>query len=288
LSPLPRTIEDLKGIPPRIDLIDALEPPLPQDVGKPGRLPVLEMDHLSSQIAGRPVLNDIGLTLYPGECLAIVGCNGAGKTTLLRHLMGLKRPSKGEIRIDAHNIGKTPVNEMAQMVGLAFQNPDNQFFRFTVEQEIRVGPEAMGCLDADWIAELMALFQITPYRSKAPYRLSGGEKKRVGFASALAARPRVLALDEPTAGQDFNFLRNLRTFLHRMQSRGQAIIIVTHDLTFAERTAGRWLLMAGGRLLADGCPDDIMADTALMSRAGLEATDRFLIKQLWLTGRAHA
>jgi energy-coupling factor transporter ATP-binding protein EcfA2 len=202
--------------------------------------------------------------------------------------MGLQRPSKGNIRIDAQDIGRTPVSEMAHAVGLAFQNPDNQFFRFTVEQEIRVGPEALGCLDTEWIAELVALFQLTPYQSKPPYRLSGGEKKRVAFASALAARPKMLALDEPTAGQDFDFRSNLRDFLQRLQARGQAVIIVTHDLTFAERTADRWLLMAEGRLLADGRPDDIMADAALMSRAGLEATDRFLIRQLWPSGGSHA
>jgi energy-coupling factor transport system ATP-binding protein len=288
LDPLPRDIEDLRSIPPRTDLIDRLASPSPPQAAQPDRPPVLAVNHLSRHVAGRPLLTDIELALHPGECLAIVGSNGAGKTTLLRHLMGLQRPSRGSIRIDGHEIAKMPVSQVAQAVGLAFQNPDNQFFRFTVEQEIRVGPEALGRLDPEWIAELMTLFQLTPYRSKAPYRLSGGEKKRVAFASALAARPKVLALDEPTAGQDFDFRRNLRTFLQRLQTRGQAIIIVTHDLTFAERTAGRWLLMAEGRLLADGRPDAIMADPALMSRAGLEATDRFLLKQWWQTGDHHA
>jgi energy-coupling factor transporter ATP-binding protein EcfA2 len=151
-----------------------------------------------------------------------------------------------------------------------------------------VGPEALEAVDTDWIETLMTTFRIERYRSQAPYRLSGGEKKRVAFASALAARPAVLALDEPTAGQDFEFRRNLRDFLLWMQARGQAVIIVTHDLTFAERTAGRWLLMAGGRLLADGRPDHIMADKTLLSRAGLEATDRFLLNQMWHLDGSHA
>ena len=103
----------------------------------------------------------------------------------------------------------------------------------------------------------------------------------MAFASALASRPAVLALDEPTAGQDFEFRRNLRNFLIQMQTRGQAIILVTHDLTFAERTASRWLLMADGHLLADTTPDQIMADPDLMTRAGLEATDRFRLTQHW-------
>lgn len=287
LDPTPRTIEDLGSAPPRIGLIEELEPPLPVATVKPGRKPLLKVDHLCCRIAGRPLLEDIGFSLHPGECLAVVGSNGAGKTTLLRHLMGLQRPDKGCIRIDDRDIRPMPVSDLAGKVGLAFQNPDNQFFRFSVEQEIQVGPQALGRLDAEWIAELMTLFQLETYRSKAPYRLSGGEKKRVAFASALAARPKVLALDEPTAGQDFEFRRNLRMFLHRMQARGQAIIIVTHDLTFAERTAGRWLLMAGGRLLADGSPERIMADRTLMSRAGLQATDRFLLNQLWQRSGPH-
>ncbi|BBO71337.1 hypothetical protein DSCA_52670 [Desulfosarcina alkanivorans] len=288
LDPPPRTIDALGTVPPQEGLLEKLEPQLPEAVFKPDRKPVLTVDHLCSRVAGRRLLEEIGFSLYPGECLAIVGSNGAGKTTLLRHLMGLQRPSSGCIRIDGRDIRPMPVSEIAGEMGLAFQNPDNQFFRFSVEQEIRVGPEALNRLDKDWITELMARFQLEGHRSKAPYRLSGGEKKRVAFASALAARPRVLALDEPTAGQDFEFRRNLRTFLHRMQAGGQAIIIVTHDLTFAERTAGRWLLMAGGRLLADGRPDRIMADRTLMARAGLEATDRFLLKQLWQKGGSRA
>ena len=98
----------------------------------------------------------------------------------------------------------------------------------------------------------------------------------------------MLALDEPTAGQDFEFRRNLRDFLGQLQAGGQAIIIVTHDLTFAERTASRWLLMAEGRLLADTAPERIMADPTLMARAGLEATDRFRLAQRWQSKESRA
>jgi energy-coupling factor transport system ATP-binding protein len=207
--------------------------------------------------------------------VAILGANGAGKTTLLRHLIGLQRPTTGRVLIQGRDNANVPVSDLAATVGLAFQNPDNQFFRFSVEEEIRVGPETMNTLDVAWIDELMTIFRLEAFRSKAPYRLSGGEKKRVAFASALASRPAVLALDEPTAGQDFEFRRSLRTFLKTMQAQGQAIIVVTHDLTFAERTAGRWILLADGQLLADGAPDDVMADRDAMTRAGLESTDRF-------------
>ena len=281
LSPPLRTIADLQDLPPQPDLVDRIEPRRPESVVDQNRTPAVEVDHLFCRIGGRSILTDISLALYPGECIALVGANGAGKTTLLRHLIGLQRPTQGRIRINGHDSAGTPINDLAREVGLAFQNPDNQFFRLTVDQEIRVGPETLGISDNAWIEELMAIFHLEMYRSHAPYRLSGGEKKRVAFASALASRPAVLALDEPTAGQDFEFRRNLRAFLCQMQARGQAIIVVTHDLAFAERTASRWLLMAGGRLLADAAPDRIMADPDLMARAGLEVTDRFHLAQLW-------
>lgn len=283
LTPPPRTIEDLRPIPPHPALIEALEPRLPETVGHQGQTPVVEVDHLCCHLAGRSILADISFTLYPGECIAVVGANGAGKTTLLRHLIGLQRPTKGRIRIKGRDTAGIPISDIARDVGLAFQNPDNQFFRLTVDQEIRVGPQTLGTIDNGWIEELMAIFQLESYGARAPYRLSGGEKKRLAFASALASRPAVLALDEPTAGQDFEFRRNLRAFMHQMQTRGQAIILVTHDLTFAERTASRWLLMADGHLLADTAPDQIMADSDLMTRAGLEATDRFRLTQRWST-----
>ena len=281
LAPPPRTIEDLRPIPPQPTLIEALEPRLPDTVLDQGQTPAVAVEDLYCHLVGRPILAGIRFTLQPGECIAVVGANGAGKTTLLRHLIGLQRPTGGRIRIKGRDTARTPISDLARDVGLAFQNPDNQFFRLTVDQEIRVGPETLGIPDNAWIEELMAIFHLATYRSRAPYRLSGGEKKRVAFASALASHPAVLALDEPTAGQDFEFRRNLRDFLRQMQARGQAIIIVTHDLTFAERTASRWLLMAGGRLLADAAPERIMADPDLMARAGLEVTDRFRLAQLW-------
>jgi energy-coupling factor transport system ATP-binding protein len=281
LTPPPGTLEDLPALPPDPALIETLEPRLPDTVNHQGQLPAVEVDQLYCHLAGQAILTDISFTLYPGECIAVVGANGAGKTTLLRHLIGLQRPTKGRIRINGRDTAGIPISDLARDVGLAFQNPDNQFFRLTVDQEIRVGPETLGNIDNPWIEELMAIFHLEAYGAHAPYRLSGGEKKRVAFASALASRPAVLALDEPTAGQDFEFRRNLRAFMRQMQTRGQAIILVTHDLTFAERTAGRWLLMAGGRLLADTVPDRIMADPDLMTRAGLEATDRFRLAQRW-------
>jgi len=288
LDPLALAVEDLENLTPRPDLLEKLEPPLTETAANDNSSPALAVEHVDCHIAGRAILSDISFTVHPGECVAIVGANGAGKTTLLRHLIGLQRPTNGRVIINGRDSAHCATSDLAREVGLAFQNPDNQFFRFTVDQEIRVGPETLGRFDGAWIEELMKIFRLEAFRSKAPYRLSGGEKKRVAFASALASRPAVLALDEPTAGQDFEFRRNLRAFLRQMRALGQAVIIVTHDLTFAERTAGRWLLLADGRILADGPPEQVMTRADHIAQAGLEVTDRFHLARLWRKEDGHA
>jgi energy-coupling factor transport system ATP-binding protein len=276
LQPLPLTME---ALPPAIDRADAdqARPRPGRAKPDPGRAPVLEVEGLNAQGGGRILLADVAFQAHVGECLAIVGANGAGKTTLLRHLMGLERPAGGAIRIQGRSIRGRSVARVAAHVGLAFQNPDNQFFRLTVREEIETGPRTLKKYDAAWIRALVARFRLAPYLDRAPYRLSGGEKKRVAFASALAARPSILALDEPTAGQDYYFRRALLELLEDLQREGLLVIIVTHDLAFAEACADRWLLMNHGRILADASPWEVMADRAAMAQAGLSPTDRFAL-----------
>ena len=279
-----RSIGALGAYAPRLDLIRQLEPPPPVVHGEPDGPPVLSVEGLTGRQGRRTVLEDVGFDLHAGECMAIVGANGAGKTTLLRHLMGLQRPAAGRIRLHGRDTRKRPVAELAREIGLAFQNPDNQFFKSTVAEELRVGPDALGILDDAWVNELMTLFHLNRLCDQPPFRLSGGEKKRVAFACALASKPSILVLDEPTAGQDRFFRQSLQELLLRLQTKGRSIVVVTHDLTFAERVARRWLVMTAGRILADGDPDQVMADAELMARAGLEPTDRFRLMRMW----AHA
>jgi len=208
-----------------------------------------------------------------------VGKNGAGKTTLAKHLNGLLRPLKGDIRIDGLNTRNQSVSKMARQVGIVFQNPNDQFFKLTVREEIEVGPRALDCFDADWLAKLADWFKLKPLLDRAPYRLSGGEKKRVAFAAALAAKPAVLVLDEPTAGQDGYFRQALGGLLSRLRSQGRAVVMITHDLNFAQQHAHRFLVMAGGRVLSCGAPEKIMADQTVMAAAGLEPTEWFKLFQ---------
>jgi len=229
------------------------------------------------RISFRSVLHAAGFSLCRGECLALVGANGAGKTTLLKHANGLLRPALGEVTVRGRSARGRKVSELARYVGVAFQNPNSQFFKLTVREEIAVSARTLDRYDPAWLDELVHLFQLEPLLERAPYRLSEGEKKRVAFAAALAARPDVLALDEPTAGQDLFFRRALGRLLVALQQRGQAVLLVTQDLSFAEQYARRWLLMADGEIAAEGPPGEVMRNRIAMERSHLEPTDRFRI-----------
>jgi len=231
---------------------------------------VLKAEEISFVLSGDSILYEVSLTLKQGECLAVVGANGAGKTTLLKLLNGLYRTSGGRVFIKGQK-----VSQLARHVGIAFQNPNNQFFKLSVRDEIIVGAQALECYDEKWIKELTRMFRLEPLLDRSPYRLSGGEKKRVAFAAALAAKPSILAFDEPTAGQDGYFRRALGDFMSELRSRGQAVLLITHDLAFAEQHAHRWLLMSKGRMVAEGPPKQVMADNNVMALAGLEPTDSF-------------
>ena len=277
LKPLPLTVEALPAHMVIPDRTGVRTRPQGVQAAPTNTPPILEIEGLTTHRGRRTLLDRIDFQARAGECLAIVGANGAGKTTLLRHIMGLERPTAGTIRIKNQCIRGRSVSRVAADVGLAFQNPENQFFRLSVREEIETGPRALKKLDTAWIQTLIDRFRLAPFLNRAPYRLSGGEKKRVAFASALASRPSILALDEPTAGQDYHFRRALVRLLEEVRAEGLLVILVTHDLAFAEKCADRWLLMAEGRILADGDPWEVMADREALTRAGLVPTDRFSV-----------
>ena len=276
LTPLPLDVAVL----PSLDLT-SLSPSdlktVPPDLPPAAAHIVLEAEHVSFELNGAPILRDVSFTLRQGESLAVVGANGAGKTVLLKHLNGLYRPTRGQVRVMGKDTRRVKVSQLARHVGVAFQNPDSQFFKLTVWDEILVGPKALGLYDEAWLRELVKLFRLEPLLQRAPYRLSGGEKKRVAFAAALAHRPAILALDEPTSGQDWHFRSALGNLLAELRAQGQAMLLVTHDLSFAEQHAHRWILLAKGQVVADGSPWRVMADKTAMDRANLEPTDSFRI-----------
>ncbi|MFW6135927.1 MAG: ABC transporter ATP-binding protein [Chloroflexota bacterium] len=278
LSDVPLTVESLASAADGRALPPDLLPHRPT-VAPAGGETVLRVENVDFSFGSTPVLRDVGLTLNAGECLALVGANGSGKTTLIKHFNGLHRPDRGEVFVLGEDARRASVSELARHVGLVFQNVNNQFFKFQVRDEIEVGARVLQRWDETWLEELIEVFHLEPLLDRAPYRLSEGEKKRVAFAAALAARPEILVLDEPTTGQDSPFRQALKHLFGDLRARGLSVILVTHDLDFAEQCADRWVLLAEGQVLANDHPWDVMRDTAAMHRASLEPTQAFQIRR---------
>jgi energy-coupling factor transport system ATP-binding protein len=219
--------------------------------------PLLCVEHLDCRIGEKEILKDVSFTLKPGETAAVVGENGAGKSTLVKHLNGLLRPSGGDIRWCGESIRSHPVAKLAGRVGLCFQNPNDQFFKATVREEIQAGLRRGRDATEGRREDLCRLFRLSGLLDRPPQQLSEGEKKRVAIASVMAMDPELLVLDEPTASQDAIAKEALAALIADISGRGKAVLVATHDLKFAEACSRRWLLLHEGRIVGDGSPGRI-------------------------------
>jgi len=217
-------------------------------------------------------LKGVSLTIRNGEFVAIMGQNGAGKTTLVKHFNGLLKPTKGKVLIDGVETTKVSVATLARNVGFVFQNPDHQLFSETVEDEIAFALRNFGFKESilkrrvTWALNLLGLAH---YRKTSPFMLSGGEKKRVALASVLAWNPKILILDEPTIGQDYQQKEKLRQFVLQMKTQRKTIIIVTHDVEFVAECNPRVLLMREGKIVADGPAREVLTNPEVLIQASI-------------------
>ena len=236
---------------------------------RPGSEPLIMARDLSYRVGEKEILTGVSFELRKGETVALVGRNGSGKTTLLKHFNGLLQPSAGSVTFLGKDIrGKSP-SQMAAHVGLSCQNPNDQFFKYRVEDEVLVGPKKLGKVQWPWINEMWNVFDLHGLLNRSPYRLSEGEKKRVSLASILAMQPQILVLDEPTSGQDGRFREVLATLLTEQINHDFTVLIATHDLEFAHTIADRWIVLHDGRVVADGTPEDLWGDERLVQLGAL-------------------
>ena len=221
---------------------------------------------------GVEALKGVSLTIPNGEFIAIMGQNGAGKTTLVKHFNGLLKPTRGEITVDGVNTREVSVAKLARKVGFAFQNPDHQLFCETVEDEVAFALRNFGFEEGaikkrvTWALKLLGVEQ---YRQTSPFMLSGGERKRVALASVLAWNPKVVILDEPTIGQDHQQKEKLRQFIVQLNAQKKTVIIVTHDVEFVAECNPRVVLMADGKIVADGNAGEILTNSKLVAQASI-------------------
>ena len=200
----------------------------------------------------KPVLQNFDFSLEKGKCAVIEGENGSGKTTLFRILNGLSLPQEGKFVFDGEEITKAYLkdNRKAKLfhkrIGYLFQNPDLMLFNASVYDEVAFGPRQMGLDESEIkrrVEDCLSLFEIESLADKAPYHLSGGEKKRVALASIMSLNPDVLILDEPFAGLDESSNKKLMDFIRELKASSKTILIATHNPLVKEKLADRILTM---------------------------------------------
>ena len=217
-------------------------------------------------------LRGVSLQIDRGERVAIMGANGAGKTTLIKHLNGLLRPQRGRVFIEGRDATEQSVAELSRVVGLVWQNPDHQLFLESVRKEVIFGLKNLGFTDADAderCETTLGSLGLEGFAERSPFALSGGERKRVALASVLATEPQVLALDEPTIGQDAKQKENLAEMLADMNKSGRTVIVVTHDVEFVVEHFPRTITMANGQVVSDGPTSSVLSNDQVLDECSL-------------------
>jgi energy-coupling factor transporter ATP-binding protein EcfA2 len=216
-----------------------------------GSLPILELHGVRFAFdGGEPVLRDIDLEVAPGDRVALVGANGSGKTTLLRLALGLLRPLAGAVRLGSRSPWRLPPVQVSRLAGYVVQDPELGFLGDTLQEEVELGLDADQVRYAHELCERLAL-PLETFGDRSPYRLSGGEQRRLSLVTGLARRPLLLALDEPTYGQDRRGHEALVAALNELVGQGSAVLAATHDERFVREATDRRVELAGGWIVAE-------------------------------------
>ncbi|MFJ8069795.1 energy-coupling factor ABC transporter ATP-binding protein [Peribacillus sp. NPDC096447] len=252
---------------------------------------IFHIDGLTHQFAdGTFALNDLSLTIKHGKKIALLGNNGAGKSTFFLHLNGLLQPTAGTIRFKGKKMkyDRKSLLSLRKQVGIVFQDPDSQLFSANVQQDISFGPMNLGW-DRIKVQEkvnwAMAQTEVTELKDRPTHFLSLGQKKRVAIAGILAMEPDVWLLDEPTAGLDPYFSRQIMALLDSIHAPEKTIILSTHDVNLAYQWADEVVVMNDGKVIYQGDPISVFHDEDVLLQAHLEKPWVFEMFQALLQSR---
>lgn len=259
--------------------------------------PVLETKGLSFYYSGaeKGALENVNIKIQQGKRTAILGANGAGKSTLFHHFNGIYEPSVGTVEYCGEPIryGRKHLRKLRSEVAVVLQNPDDQIFCSTVKEDVAFGPKNLG-LDEKEIKDRVdeAMFQtgITSLADKGTLRLSYGQRKRLALAGAIAMKPKVLILDEPTAGMDPQMSHEVMELTDRLHNSGTTIVISTHDVDLAYIWADEMHVLRRGKLVYSGTSEGFYSKPEQVHLTGLIAPSIFDINRNWcdMNGREHA
>ena len=222
---------------------------------------------------GTEGIHNMCFSVYEREIVALCGPNGAGKSTLLEHLNGLMVPDVGRIRVFGKDIDKGNLSSIRRMVGLVFQDADSQLFSPTVMDDVMFGPLNLGLSVDEARARAEQALQTVGISdtTKIPHNLSGGQKRLVAIAGVLAMNPRILVVDEPTGDLDPSNARKIERLLRSLRDEhGMSVVIALHDMDMAARLADRICVVEGGKIIAEGRPEDVLYNERLLTDAGLQ------------------
>ncbi|QNK46887.1 ATP-binding cassette domain-containing protein [Brevibacterium sp. PAMC23299] len=252
---------------------------------------IFHIEGLTHQFAdGTFALKGLSLTIQQGKKIALLGNNGAGKSTLFLHLNGLLQPTAGKIRFKGKKMkyDRKALLSLRKQVGIVFQDPDSQLFSANVQQDISFGPMNLGW-DRITVQEkvnwAMAETEVTELKDRPTHFLSLGQKKRVAIAGVLAMEPDVWLLDEPTAGLDPYFSRQIMNLLDSIHYPDKTIILSTHDVNFAYQWADEIVVMNDGKVIYQGDPVSVFHDENVLLQAHLEKPWVFEMFQALLQSR---
>ena len=229
------------------------------------------------------VLDGVSLEIEEGSFVAVLGHNGCGKSTLAKHMNAILLPSGGTVYVDSIDTAdENRLLDIRRAVGMVFQNPDNQIVANVVEEDVAFAPENLGVPPDEIrqrVDDALKAVGMYHYREHAPHLLSGGQKQRVAIAGVIAMRPRCIVLDEPTAMLDPIGRKDvLRTIKELNQKRGVTVVLITHHMDEAAQ-AGRLIVMAKGRVVADGAPKEVFSQVEELRKVGLTVPQT--VQLLW-------
>ena len=237
----------------------------------------------------KKALDDVSLEINDGQFVALIGHTGSGKSTLIQHMNGLLKPTSGEIIVDDKNITNKEIklSDVRKKVGIVFQYPEYQLFEETIEKDIEFGPRNLGLSDEEISVRVkkamkMVGLDFETYKDKSPFELSGGQKRRVAIAGVVAMEPKVLILDEPTAGLDPKGRDEILGQIKKLHDEyNMTIILVSHSMEDVARVADRILVMNKGKCVLDGKPYEVFKEIDTLENIGLAAPQiTYLVREL--------
>lgn len=237
---------------------------------------VAELQHVSFSYDKKPVLKDVSFQLFQGERVALVGKNGAGKSTIAHMLMGIRRPKDGSVLVEGKDYASLSIKEIGERIGYVMQNPNHMLIKDMIREEVTLALTLRGAskeeIDGKF-EQVMELCGLSGMKNWPVSALSYGQKKRVTIASLLVTQPKVMILDEPTAGQDFRHYREIMEFLDELNRKmGLTVVFITHDMHLAIEYTDRVIVMADGEKIADGDVFRVLSNEAVLQRAHLKET----------------